>query len=151
VETAADLGLRIFSSQIDTFHEDLYQAMQIRTRANTVSQMFIRLGGSIRSELTAIESRESQKEEARRVRSAVAFGALSFVIAPVGFVLGFFGINASQVHQSVSMWNLHYYGWAYATAGVLALIPPLVLMFLNGAVAMRRWRPSAALRLMRRG
>jgi hypothetical protein len=48
------------------------------------------------------------------------------------------------------MWNLHYYGWAYVVAGVLALIPPLVLAFLNGAVAMRQWRPSAALRLMRR-
>jgi hypothetical protein len=45
------------SAQIDSFNGDRYEVMQIRTRANTVSQMFIRLGGSIRSELTAIESR----------------------------------------------------------------------------------------------
>lgn len=107
VETAADLGLRIPSSQIDSFHEDLYEVMQIRTRANTVSQMFIRLGGSIRSELTAIESRETQKDEARRLRGAAALGALSFVIAPVSFVIGFFGINASQIHPDTSMWNWH--------------------------------------------
>jgi len=145
VETAADLGLRIPSSQIDTFHEDLYKVMQIRTRANTVSQMFIRLGGSIRSELTAIESRESQEEEVRRlrneeqrVRTAVAFGALSFVIAPVGFLLGYFGINARQVQATDSMWDLHHYALAYAVAALLALIPPLMLMFLNGAAAVRR-------------
>lgn len=150
VETAADLGLRIPSSQIDSFHEDLYEVMQIRTRANTVSQMFIRLGGSIRSELTAIESRESQKEERRRLRSAVAFGALSFVIAPVGFVLGFFGINAREIHPATSMWSWHYYHWAYAAAILLALVPPLVLVFLNGAVAVRRWRPLAAFRFTRR-
>lgn len=141
VETAADLGLRIPSSQIDSFHEDLYEVMQIRTRANTVSQMFIRLGGSIRSELTAIESRERQKEEARRLRSAVAFGALSFVLAPVGFVIGFFGINANQIHPSTSMWNWHYYHWAYAAATLLALVPLLVWAFLYGADTVRRWRP----------
>lgn len=140
VETAADLGLRIPSSQIDSFHEDLYEVMQIRTRANTVSQMFIRLGGSIRSELTAIESRESQKEEVRRLRSAAAFGALSFVIAPVGFVIGFFGINASQVHQTTSMWNWHYYHWAYIAAVALALVPFVVFLFLYGADTVRRWR-----------
>jgi hypothetical protein len=145
VETAADLGLRIPSSQIDSFHEDLYEVMQIRTRANTVSQMFIRLGGSIRSELTAIESRESQQEDARRVRTeqqrvrtAVAFGALSFVIAPIGFLLGFFGINARQVRQDDSIWNLHHYALAYVVAGLLALTPPVLLMFLNGAAAIRR-------------
>jgi len=145
VETAADLGLRIPSSQIDSFHEDLYKVMQIRTRANTVSQMFIRLGGSIRSELTAIESRESQEEEARRlrneerrVRTAVAFGALSFVIAPIGFLLGYFGINTRQVQETDSMWDVHHYALAYVLAGLLALIPPLMLMFLNGAAAVRR-------------
>lgn len=150
VETAADLGLRIPSSQIDSFHEDLYEVMQIRTRANTVSQMFIRLGGSIRSELTAIESRESQKEEIRRLRSAVAFGALSFLVAPVGFVIGFFGINASQIHPRTSMWNWHYYHWAYYTAIVLALVPLLVFAFLYGADSVRKW-PILALRARERG
>jgi hypothetical protein len=143
VETAADLGLRIPSSQIDSFHEDLYEVMQIRTRANTVSQMFIRLGGSIRSELTAIESRETQKEEARRLRGAAAFGALSFVIAPISFVIGFFGINASQIHPGTSMWNWHYYHWAYAAAIVLALVPLLVFALLYGADMLRRWRVLA--------
>jgi hypothetical protein len=144
VETAADLGLRIPSSQIDSFHEDLYEVMQIRTRANTVSQMFIRLGGSIRSELTAIESRETQKEEARRIRSALAFGALSFIVVPISFVIGFFGINARQIHQDQSMWNWHYYHWAYAAAVALALVPLLVFAIMYGADFVRRWRLLAA-------
>jgi hypothetical protein len=144
VETAADLGLRIPSSQIDSFHEDLYEVMQIRTRANTVSQMFIRLGGSIHSELTAIESRETQKEEARRLRSALAFGALSFIVVPISFVIGFFGINARQIHQDQSMWNWHYYHWAYAAAVALAMVPLLVFAILYGADFVRRWRLLAS-------
>jgi hypothetical protein len=140
VETAADLGLRIPSSQIDSFHRDLYEVMQIRTRAHTVSQMFIRLGGSIRSELTAIESRESQQDEARRLRGAAAFGALSFVIAPISFVIGFFGINASQIHAATSMWNWHFYHWAYISAAILALVPVFVFLFLYGKEMWGKWR-----------
>lgn len=140
VETAADLGLRIPSSRIDSFHHDLYEVMQIRTRAHTVSQMFVRLGGSIRSELTAIESRERQREEGRRLRGAIALGILSFLAAPLTFVIGFFGMNAAQVHGSSSMWNWHYYHWAYWAAILLALIPIGVFFFLHGQAIRRRRR-----------
>jgi hypothetical protein len=119
VEAAADLGAPIPSYSVVTFHDALYDVMQIRARAHTVSQMFVRLGGSIRSELTAIESRERQQEEARRreaeqrrldderhrqddedrrFRTATAFGVVSFVAVPLGFILAFFGINARQIH-----------------------------------------------------
>jgi hypothetical protein len=144
VETAADLGLRIPSSRIEDFHEDLYEVMQIRTRAHSVSQMFVRLGGSIRSELTAIESRERQEEEERRLRGAVAFGALSFVIAPISFIIGFFGINTSQIHGTSSMWNWRYYHWAYIAAIVLALIPIVVFIGLYGKTLLHKQRERRA-------
>ena len=138
VETAADLGLRIPSSRIDSFHRDLYEVMQIRTQASTVSQMFVRLGGSIRSEITAIESRERQQEEERRLRGAVALGVVTFLAAPLTFFIGFFGMNAAQVHAGSSMWDWSAYHWTYVAAVVLALIPVLAFFFLHGRLLVRK-------------
>jgi hypothetical protein len=54
VDASADLGLLIPALRIESFHKELYAAMELRERAETVSRMFIRLDASIRSELTAI-------------------------------------------------------------------------------------------------
>jgi hypothetical protein len=158
VETAADLGLQTASLSIDSFHHDLYEVMQIRRRAHTVSEMFVRLGGSIRSELTAIESRERQQEErlrqeleerrrlereqeeARRLRGAIAIGALSFVAAPLGFFVGFFGMNARQVDERRSMWDWHLYHWVYLVALLIALVPAVTFAALHGPTLWRRRR-----------
>lgn len=140
VETAADLGLQTTSLSIDSFHHDLYEVMQIRRRAHTVSEMFVRLGGSIRSELTAIESRERQQEEERRLRGAIALGTLSFLAAPLGFFVGFFGMNSRQVDPKLSMWDWHHYLGAYLVAGIIALIPAVTFGVLHGATLLRRWR-----------
>jgi hypothetical protein len=159
VQTAADLGLNP-STRIDAFHDALYDVMQVEVRARTVGQMFDRLGGSIRSELTAIESRERQEEESRRehleedrrrereeedrrrAAGALALGILSFIIAPVTFFLGFFGMNVSQVHPGVSMWQAHTYLWVYIVAGLLAVIPVMTVILLR-IFARRRTRPAA--------
>jgi hypothetical protein len=122
VETAADLGLGSTTSRIDHFHDDLYQVMHIKTRASTVSQMFVRLSSSIRSELTAIESREKELEDSRRLRGALALGVLSFFLAPLGLILAFFGINATQVDQKDTMFDLHRYWPIYVLAGLLMVI-----------------------------
>jgi hypothetical protein len=146
VETAADLGLRIPSSRIDSFHRDLYEVMQIRTQASTVSQMFVRLGGSIRSEITAIESRERQQEEERRLRVAVALGVVTCLAAPLTFFIGFFGMNATQVHASSSMWDWGEYHWTYVAAIALALIPVVAFFFLHGRMLVRKHREGRAKR-----
>jgi uncharacterized membrane protein len=93
--------------------------------------MFDRLGGSIRSELTAIESRERQEEDRRRSAGALALGILSFIIAPVTFLLGFFGMNVSQVHDGASLWDIHTYLWVYVVAGLLAMTPLLTVILLR--------------------
>jgi len=146
VQTAADLGLNP-SIRIDSFHDALYEVMQVEVRARTVGEMFNRLGGSIQSELTAIESRERQEEERRRAAEeedrrrraqeedrrrtagALALGILSFIIAPITFFLGFFGMNVSEVHGG-SMWDIRTYLWAYIVAGLLAAIPLLIVILL---------------------
>jgi hypothetical protein len=123
VETAADLGLGSTTSRIDDFHDSLYQVMHIKTRASTVSQMFVRLGSSIRSELTAIESREKEIEDDRRFRGAVTLGILSFVLAPAALVLAFFGINARQIKPNDTMFDWHHYWGIYVLAGLVMIVP----------------------------
>jgi hypothetical protein len=147
VEAAAELGAPVPSYSITTFHDDLYEVMQIRARAGTVSQMFVRLGGSIRSELTAIESRERQEEERRRkaeelkrleeenrrFRATLAISAVGVVAIPFSVIAGFFGINASQVDPNRTMWSYHHYLWIYVIAVLTGLVPILGLSLVYGS------------------
>jgi hypothetical protein len=144
VQTAADLGLGSTTAQVDAFHQALYDAMQIRTRARTVGQMFVRLSGSIRSELTAIESREKEEEAAerrieddRRFRGALGLGLLSFVLAPLTVILGFFGVNAREVDANDTMFDLHRYWPIYSLALVLMAAAVLFAVTFDPA-ALRR-------------
>jgi hypothetical protein len=141
VETAADLGLGSTTSRIDNFHDALYQVMQIKARASTVSQMFVRLSSSIRSELTAIESREKEIEEDRKLRGALMLGALSFLLAPLGVIFGFFGMSAREVHQDDTIFDFKRYWLVYALA--------LALMAIAAAFALT-FDPDALVRQVRR-
>jgi hypothetical protein len=137
VETSADLGLLIPSLRLESFHKELYEAMELRERAETVSRMFSRLDASIRSELTAIEIRERQSDEVKRLRRDAAISVLSFVAVPVGFLVAFFGINSTQVNSSWSIFNFHHYLFVYLTAVFLALTPLIAFFVLNGSAWLR--------------
>ncbi|HEY3749962.1 MAG TPA: hypothetical protein VGL80_12255, partial [Pseudonocardiaceae bacterium] len=138
VEASADLGLLIPLLRIESFHKDLYAVMELRERANTVSRMFTRLDASIRSELTAIEIREQQENEERRLRRGAAVSVLSFVAVPLGFLLAFFGINADQVNGDWSIFDLGHYLTVYVAATALAVTPFIAFLILNG----RAWLVS---------
>ena len=147
VETSADLGLLIPSLRIESFHTELYAAMELDKRADRVSRMFTRLNSSIRSELTAIDIREANErerrrdaEEVRRRRSESAVTMLTALAVPLGFLVAFFGINANQVKDTYSIWNYHRYWGAYVFALVLVLVPFVALPFLRGRDLRRRRR-----------
>jgi len=140
VETSADLGLLIPTLRLESFHKELYEAMELRERAETVSRMFSRLDASIRSELTAIEIRERQADEDKRLRRDAAVSVLSFIGVPLGFLVAFFGINSTQVNNRWSIFNFHHYLFVYLTAAFLALTPLMAFFVLNG----REWMRSRA-------
>jgi hypothetical protein len=140
VEASADLGLLIPLLRIESFHKDLYEAMELRERAETVSRMFTRLDASIRSELTAIEIREQQLHEQRRLRRNAAISVLSVVAVPLGFLLTFFGINAQQVHQEWSIFDWNHYLTVYLAAASLAISPLVAFAILNGRAWWRNRR-----------
>ena len=151
VETSADLGLLIPSLRIESFHRELYRVMELPARASTVSQMFVRLDGSIRSELRAIDIRERREEDEKRLHGAIAVSVLSVIGVPLGFIVAFFGINAVEVKNTRSLFDLSYYLDAYIIAIVLALIPVVVFFVLHRKAWRRvreegrRRRASAAL------
>jgi len=138
VETSSDLGLLIPSLRIESFHRALYKVLELPTRAETVSKMFTRLDGSIRSEITAIEIRERREEQVKRLRGAIAASVLSIVGVPVGFLTAFFGINATEVEARWSMFDLHHYLGAYVVAACLAMIPVCVFLAPYGYSLLRR-------------
>jgi len=111
--------------------------MELRERAETVSRMFSRLDASIRSELTAIEIRERQADEVKRLRRDAAISVLSFVAVPLGFLVAFFGINSTQVNSNWSIFNFHHYLFVYLAAVFLALTPLIAFFVLNGSAWLR--------------
>ncbi len=139
VETSADLGLLIPSLRIESFHRELYSVLELPDRARTVSRMFDRLESSIQSELTAIDIRERNELDAKRRDWAFAAGFLSSIGVPLGFLVAFFGINASQVNAGRSMFS-HHYIWVYIIAAVIAVVPIAALTALRLASTVRRRR-----------
>jgi hypothetical protein len=137
VETSGDLGLLIPSLRILSFHRALCEVMELPTRAGTVSQMFDRLDGSIRSEITAIEIRERRQKEARQLRTSVGAGLLSTLGVPVGFLVAFFGVNATEVNDRLSMFDRHY-APVYAVAAGMALLPVAVFLASYPVLWLRR-------------
>jgi hypothetical protein len=116
--------------RIASFHTALTEALDLEKQATTLSQMFRQLGGSVRSELTAIDIRDRAKEEAKeRLEEAtqrqyeLAATVLTVLVIPVGLVIGFLGINAVEVSDKASMFDLHVYWPAYLAALGVGLVP----------------------------
>jgi hypothetical protein len=149
VETSADLGLLIPSLRIESFHRELYDVLELPARARTVSRMFERLESSIQSELTAIDIRERNEQEAKRRDWAIAAGFLSSVGVPLGFLVAFFGINASQVTNNRSMFSMHYF-WAYTVAVIIAVLPIAVLLAMRMSAGIRERRRNERARQSKR-
>lgn len=139
VETSADLGLLIPSLRIESFHHKLYEVLELRERAETVSRMFGRLEASIRSELTAIDIRdrreleaERQREEDRRQREEDrrrqwdnSVAVVTFIAIPIGFLSAFYGLNVREVDPNRSGFSTYYWPvWAIALG--LTAIPFVV-------------------------
>ena len=138
--------------RIESFFSALYQAMDLPAQADTLSDMFSQLAGSIRSEITAIDIREREvadrvQEERRAAdlrqqrRNALAASTVTIIAVPTTLLVSFFGINATQVNSDRSMFDHHYIA-AYVVAVGLALIPVGVWLHPYVPSLWRRSRPE---------
>jgi hypothetical protein len=117
--------------RIETFHSALYEAMDLSSQATALSQMFSQLGGSLRSEITAIDVRERRRDDGRQRWNAFAAAVLSLIGVSVGFVIAFLGINTTQVpsgDKQLSMWDSRF-ATVYLVAGLFALVPVFLILF----------------------
>jgi hypothetical protein len=121
VEATADLGLLVPSLRAESFHDALYESMDLADKATTAGRMLSRLGAAISAELTAIESIERRADDNRRVRYAVAVGFVSAVAIPASLILAYLSINATQVNGNLSMFSRHYLGMYLTVAAVVAV------------------------------
>jgi len=154
VQTAADLGLGSTTAFVDSFQQALHVAMKFKTRAETVATMFERVNSSIQSELTAIVSREREQEEARhqrderaeqqrrereeadRLRGAAIIGALSFFLAPITVIFGYFGINTADIGKDDHMFDWRF--WPVYAVALFLMLLAVVWAFVNLRVIRRR-------------
>jgi hypothetical protein len=120
VEAPADLRVLVPSLRVAEYHQAVYTALGMKDLAATASRMLRRLEATARSELTSIESIERRADEDRRLRWTVAIGFVSAVAIPIGLVLAFLGINASQVEPDRSMFDPAY-AWVYTGVALLAV------------------------------
>jgi len=114
--------------RIESFHSALYEALDLSSQAQLLSQMFTQLAGSLRSEITAIDIRERRKDDGRQKWNSFAAAILSLVGVSVGFVVTFLGINAAEVGDDLSMWDGRYSNM-YFVASLFALTPVLLIVF----------------------
>jgi hypothetical protein len=108
VEAPADLGLLVPSLRVESFHNALFESIDLSTKSTTVGRMLQRLARAISAELTSIESIERRADEERRLRWGAAVGFISAVALPTGIILSYFGINADQVSPNRSIFDHHY-------------------------------------------
>ncbi len=128
-------GVEFPLMRIESFQTDLWKAMDLKKQTKALSDMFDQLGGSLRSEITAIEVREKRRAEHRQHWGSLAAGLLSLIGIPVGLVIAFLGINTAEVpngepgsaNPELSMWNAHF-ATLYLVASAFAVLPGILIL-----------------------
>ncbi|WP_027346799.1 hypothetical protein [Hamadaea tsunoensis] len=113
--------------RIESYHSALTEVLELDLQAGRLSSMFEQLGGSIQSEITAIDIRSQRDSDVRNHRNEVAFNVFAIVGVPLGALLAFFGVSAKDVDPGQSMLNWRLYHDEYLLALLLGLLPLVVL------------------------
>ncbi|WP_433532996.1 hypothetical protein ACQPYA_13915 [Micromonospora sp. CA-263727] len=145
VESVSDMELLVPSLRVAAYHAALFDCMGLRAKAETVGRMLQRLERSVRAELTAIESIERRSDENRRLRWTIALGFLSIVALPITIILAFFGANAAEVDENLSMFDGHYVPLYVLIASLMTLGIALSFgLYLQQRLIVRRERLATA-------
>ncbi len=138
VEAVADLGLLVPALRVEAYHEALYGSMNLTRRAATTGDMLTRLRNAVDAELTAVQSVEARVSEDRRIRTTAAVTLLTTVAGTLGLLFAYFGINASQIDGSRSMFDRRYLAIYLAVLVIVAVSGAVYLVL--GTLARQRNR-----------
>jgi len=118
-------------SQVDAVHVpeiviEQYQAslagtLGLATAADTTSRMLDRLTAAIAAASEALERRERESDDDRRFRVTLALTVASLVAVPVTVLFAFYGVNATEVPATNSLWDTSYWPAWVAVGGAFAL------------------------------
>ncbi|NUR96958.1 MAG: hypothetical protein HOV67_17085 [Kribbellaceae bacterium] len=125
--------------RIESYHSALTEVLELNVQSDRLSSMFEQLGGSIQSEITAIDIRSQRDSDVRNHRNEVAFNVFAIVGVPLGALLAFFGVSADDVRGDRSMFDWSLYHDEYLMALVLGLLP-LVVLAISRQIARGRQR-----------
>ncbi len=131
VESTRRIGLLVPSLRVESYHQQLADALQLRENTTTVSNMLTRLGTALSAELDSISAYDTRREELRRLRWGVAAGLLTTIAVPVGIVLSFFSGQSSEVKPRASMFALSLYRGFYGFLSLLIILSALAFFLLR--------------------
>ena len=128
VESATDVGLWIPALRVEDFHRSLVQSVRLMERANLVSTSVTRLTAIVAARAQVLSGEEQQLQDHRRRSWALVAAILSSVAVPIGLVLAFFGISASNVDPDSSIFDFRLYAGLYLFIGGLIVLSVLVVV-----------------------
>jgi hypothetical protein len=131
VEGMRRIGLLVPSLRVESYHEQLVDALQLRENTATVSNMLGRLGTALSAELDSIRAYDTRREELRRLRWGVTVGMLTTIAVPVGIVLSFFSGQSSEVKPGASMFAFSLYRGFYGFLSSLIILALMVFLYLR--------------------
>jgi len=131
VESTRRIGLLVPSLRVESYHQQLADALQLRENTTTVSTMLTRLATALSAELDAISAYDTRREELRRLRWGIAAGMLTTIAVPVGIVLAFFSGQSAEVTPRASMFAFSLYRGFYSFLCSLIILSFLVFVFLR--------------------
>ncbi|HEX2418165.1 MAG TPA: hypothetical protein VHJ83_08610 [Micromonosporaceae bacterium] len=128
---------------IESFQVSLREGLGLTDALGNTSRMLDRLQSVISARVSALAAAAQEQEEQRQrvISTVIAVGSL-FALPP-GLLLAFFGVNALEVDQSASIFDLGRYWPAYA----LAWLPFLALVTAGFLPLWRLRSRSAQLRI----
>ncbi|MCH5585805.1 hypothetical protein MK805_12715 [Shimazuella sp. AN120528] len=113
VESPSNIGLVVPALRLESYHSALSEANEIAKRIAIISNKIDRIEKMVMYESAQISSVEREYDEAHRILWTVIVTFISVVSIPPSVLFAFLGINASEVNDKVSMFDLHKYGLLY--------------------------------------
>ena len=144
VEAAQTIFLRVPSLRVEEYHRTLAESASLALHTDTISAMLDRLKAAVHAETVAVDERDRQAADYRRLRNSVAIGVLTIAAVPLSLLLAFFGVSAAEIDPTASLFDVRRYALFYGIVGALVGVSVLAYVFFLVRAAMRVRRLGAA-------